>query len=147
MVTMNANQFIATIVDEQVIRAIQSAEARTSGELRVFVTDKLVEDPMAEAWKTFARLNMQSTAQRNAVLIFVCPQARKFAIVADEGIHHFCKEAFWSQLAQQLSEGFKAGDYTAALVRVIEAIGRALAEHFPRLDGDVNELPDEVQRD
>ncbi len=144
---MNADQFIATIVDEQVIRAIQFAEARTSGELRVFVTDKLVEDPMAEAWKTFAGLNMQDTAHRNAVLIFVAPKARKFAIVADEGIHHFCKEAFWSQLAQQLSEGFKAGDYTGALVRVIEEIGRALAAHYPRLKGDVNELPDEVMRD
>ncbi len=147
MVTMNVDQFIATIEDEQVIRAIQSAEARTSGELRVFVTDKMIEDPIAEAWKTFARLNMQDTAQRNAVLIFVGPKARKFAIVADEGIHHFCKEAFWSQLAQQLSEGFKAGDYTGALVRLIEDIGRALAAHFPRLKDDANELPDEVLRD
>ncbi|MDI1314255.1 TPM domain-containing protein [Prosthecobacter sp.] len=129
------------------IRAIQSAEARTSGELRVFVTDKIVEDPMAEAWKTFAGLNMQGTAQRNAVLIFVAPKARKFAIVADEGMHHLCNEAFWNQLAQQLSEGFKAGDYTGALVRVIEAIGRALLAHFPRLENDANELPDEVLRD
>lgn len=144
---MNADQFIATIVDEQVIRAIQSAEARTSGELRVFVTDKNVVDPMAEAWKTFAGLNMQDTAQRNAVLIFVAPKARKFAIVADEGMHHLCKEAFWSQLAQQLSEGFRAGDYTGALVRVIEAIGCVLLAHFPRLESDANELPDEVLRD
>lgn len=144
---MNANQFIATIVDEQVTRAIQSAEARTSGELRVFVTDKLLEDPIAEAWKTFARLKMQETAQRNAVLIFVGPKARKFAIVADEGIHHFCKEAFWNQLAQQLSEGFKAGDYTSSLVRLIDDIGQVLSAHFPRLKDDVNELPDEVLRD
>ncbi len=144
---MNADQFIATIEDEQVIRAIQSAEARTSGELRVFVTDKFVEDPLAEAWKTFARLNMQETAQRNAVLLFVGPKARKFAIVADEGIHRFCKEAFWGQLAQQLSEGFKAGDYTGSLVRLIEDIGRELAAHFPRSENDVNELPDEVLRD
>ncbi|MCF7789118.1 MAG: TPM domain-containing protein [Prosthecobacter sp.] len=147
MVTMNADQFIATIVDEQVIQAIQSAEARTSGELRVFVTDKIVEDPMAEAWKTFARLKMQDTVQRNAVLIFVAPKARKFAIVADEGIHHFCQEVFWNQLAQQLSEGFKAGDYTGSLVRLIGEIGQALAAHFPRLEGDVNELPDDVMRD
>jgi uncharacterized membrane protein len=144
---MNANQFIATIVDEQVVRAIQSAEARTSGELRVFVTDKSIEDPMAEAWKTFARLKMQNTVQRNAVLIFVGPKARKFAIVADEGIHRFCQEAFWNRLALQLSAGFMAGDYTGSLVRLIEDIGQALSAHFPRLEGDVNELPDEVQRD
>lgn len=144
---MNANQFIATIVDEQVIRAIQSAEARSSGELRVFVTDKSVEHPISEAWKTFERLNMRGTAQRNAVLIFVAPQARKFAIVADEGIHHFCKEAFWNQLAHQLSEGFKAGHYTGSLVRLIDDIGQALAVHFPRLENDANELPDEVLRD
>lgn len=144
---MNANQFIATISDEQVVGAIQSAEARTSGELRVFVTDKLVEDPISEAWKTFARLNMQETSQRNGVLIFVAPKARKFAIVADQCIHHFCKDAFWSRLAHQLSEGFKAGDYTGSLVRLIEEVGQALATHFPRLQDDVNELPDEVMRD
>lgn len=144
---MNADQFIATIVDEQVIQAIQAAEARTSGELRVFVTDKFLEDPISEAWKTFARLKMQDTVQRNAVLIFVGPKTRKFAIVADEGIHRVCKEAYWSQLAQQLSEGFKAGEYTVALVRLIEDIGRELAAHFPRLEDDVNELPDVVLRD
>lgn len=43
---MNANQFIAMIADQQVIQAIQSAEAQTSGELRVFVTDKIIEDPI-----------------------------------------------------------------------------------------------------
>lgn len=147
MVTMNASQFIATLVDEQVVQAIRSAEARTSGELRVFVTDKDVEDPMAEAWKTFARLNMQNTAKRNAVLIFVAPMARKFAIVADVGILPFCAEAFWKELARQLSEGFKAGDYTGSLVRLIAEIGRVIAVHFPPLEGDANELPDEVLRE
>jgi len=144
---MNANQFIATIADQQVIQAIQSAEAQTSGEVRVFVTDKFVEDPMAEAWKTFARLKMQDTSQRNAVLIFVAPLARKFAIVADEGIHRFCTEEFWNQRAHELAEGFKAGDFTASLVRLIEHIGQALAAHFPSLESDANELPDEVLRD
>ncbi len=144
---MNANQFIATIVDEQVIRAIQSAEAHTSGELRVFVTDQSIEDPISEAWNTFARLNMQDTVQRNGVLIFVAPKARKFAIVADEGIHHFCNESFWSQLALQLSEGFKVGNFTGSLVRLIEETGQALSANFPRLEADVNELPDEIERD
>lgn len=147
MVTMNASQFIASIVDEQVTQAIQSAEAHTSGELRVFVTEKSVEDPISAAWRTFAHLKMQDTSQRNAVLIFVAPQARKFAIVADEGIHHFCTEDFWNQRAHQLSEGFKAGDYTSSLVRLIDDIGQTLAAHFPRLKSDVNELPDKVLRD
>lgn len=144
---MNADQFITTIVDEQVIQAIKAAESRTSGELRVFVTDRSVEDPISAAWQAFARLKLQHTAQRNAVLIFMAPTARKFAIVADEGIHHFCQEAFWNNLALQLSAGFKAGDYTGALVRLIDAIGQALSVHFPGSHNDVNELPDEVARD
>lgn len=144
---MNADEFINTIADERVIDAIKTAESRTSGEIRVFISGKSVQDAMAEAWKTFGRLKMQHTAQRNAVLIFVAPHARRFAIVADEGIHQHVEEAFWSHLALQLSDGFKSGDHTGTLAHVIGDIGKKLSAHFPGSHHDVNELPDEVQRD
>lgn len=144
---MNADQFVSLVRDEALIQAIRVAESRTSGEVRVFVSSRKVADPIHDAWKAFARLKMHHTKERNAVLIFVAPDARKFAIVGDEGIHHHCHEMFWGKLAGELAEGFKAGDYTRALVQVIREVGQALAQHFPGRHDDVNELPDDVARE
>lgn len=144
---MNADQFVSVIRDDAVIQAIQAAESHTSGEVRVVVSNRKVADPIEDAWRAFARLKMHHTSQRNAVLIFVAPDARQFAIVGDEGIHHRCGAAFWIRLADQLADGFKARDYTGALVQVIREVGQALAEHFPGRHDDVNELPDDVARE
>ena len=144
---MKADEFITVIRNDAVVDAIKTAETRTSGEIRVFVSNKGVVDAISEAWEAFGRLKMERTAQRNGLLIFVAPEARKFAIIGDEGIHRHCQDAFWQKLACELADGFKAGDYTAALVRVIQEAGQALAHHFPGRHDDVNELPNDVARD
>lgn len=144
---MKTEAFISAIDDGALIEAIKAVESKTSGELRVFVSSKNVEDPTREAWIAFKRLKMDRTAQRNGVLVFVAPVTRKFAIIGDQEIHRHCDEAFWLKLASHLSDGFKAGDYTGALVQVIQEAGLALARHFPGRHDDVNELPDDVVRD
>lgn len=144
---MNADEFVSAIRDAAVIQAIKAAESRTTGEVRVMVTWKKTGDPVRDAWRAFAKLKMDCTAQRNGVLIFVAPAARKFAIVGDEGIHRHCDEAFWNKLAVDLEHGFRAGDYTTTLVQVIREIGDVMARHFPGRHDDVNELPDDVARE
>jgi len=144
---MNAEQMISHIRDEAVLAAIRAVESRSSGEVRVFITNRGVDDPTADAWAAFAKLKMQRTAQRNAALVFIAPNARKFAIVGDEGLHRHCAEGFWNQLAEQLAGGFRKEDYTGALIRVIEQIGNVLAQHFPPQRDDHNELPDEIVRE
>lgn len=144
---MKADEFISAIDDEEVIRAIQKAESRTSGEIRVLVTGRKVEDPVREAWKQFARLKMDRTEKRNGVLILIAPVSRSFAVVGDEGIHRCCEDSFWRTLASRLAEGFKAGGYTGALVRAIEDSGLELSRHFPGGGENKNELSDEVVRD
>ena len=144
---MKADEFITAIRDAAVVDAIKAVESKTSGEIRVFVSNKGVVDAISEAWEAFRRLKMERTVQRNGLLIFVAPEARKFAIIGDEGIHRHCQDAFWQKLASELADGFKAGDYTAALVRVIEEAGQALAHHFPGRHDDTNELPNIIARD
>ena len=144
---MKTEAFITAIDGGALIEAIKAVESKTSGELRVFVSSKNVEDPTREAWIAFKHLKMDRTAQRNGVLVFIAPVTRKFAIIGDQEIHRHCDEAFWLKLASQLADGFKAGDYTGALVQVIQEAGLALARHFPGRHDDVNELPDDVVRD
>lgn len=141
---MNADEMISKISDEAVQAAIRLAESRSSGEVRVVVTNRRIDDPEPEAWKAFAKLQMHQTRQRNAALIFLAPSARKFAIVGDEGIHRHCKEGFWNHLADELGTGFRKGEYTDAIVRVIEELGEVLARHFPCAHDDRNELPDDI---
>lgn len=144
---MNAEQMISHIHDETVLAAIREVESHSSGEIRVFITNRSVDDPAVDAWAAFAKLQMQRTAQRNAALVFIAPNARRFAIVGDEGLHRHCKEGFWSQLADELAGGFRKENYTGALIRVIEQIGAVLAQHFPSQRNDRNELPDEIVRE
>ncbi|MBK8093455.1 MAG: TPM domain-containing protein [Verrucomicrobiaceae bacterium] len=144
---MNADEMITHIRDEAVLAAIRDAESRSSGEIRVLITNRSVTDAVRGAWEAFARLKMHQTARRNAALIFIAPTARKFAIIGDEALHQHCTPGFWNHLATELSTGFRTGDYTGALIRVIQQIGDVLATHFPSQPTDHNELPDEIVRE
>ncbi len=128
-----------------IVAAIRAAEQRTSGEIRVVVARGKTDDAVATAKGHFERLGMTRTAARNGVLIFVAPSARSFAVIGDTGIHEKCGDGFWRELAQAMTEDFRAGNFTAGVVRGIERAGHLLAEHFPRQADDHNELPDDVE--
>lgn len=129
----------------RVVAAIQAAELRTSGEIRVLLAKHKAPDPVAAATKHFERLGMTNTQARNGVLIFLAPRSRTFAVIGDTGVHEKCGPAFWTELAAAMETHFKGGDFTAGLVHGIERAGDLLATHFPRQPDDKNELPDEIE--
>ena len=129
----------------RVVAAIAAAEQRTSGEIRVVVTQQKAEEPVLMAQQHFQRLGMTQTAARNGVLIFVAPASHTFAVIGDRGVHAKCGDGFWRELAAAMTERFKRGEFTDALVLGIERAGTLLAEHFPRRPDDRNELPDDVE--
>jgi hypothetical protein len=126
-------------------RAIEGAESRTSGEVRVSVSTFFWGNVRRTAEGAFARLGMDRTAQRNGVLFFVVPSRRTFVVLGDEGIHARVGQEFWDSVAAAVSARFKAGDFTGGLVHGITEAGKQLAEHFPSQGSrDQNELSDEV---
>jgi uncharacterized membrane protein len=129
---------------ERIKRAIQRAERRTSGEICVSISPFFWGDVWKAGMQAFERLGMTATRQRNAVLFFVVPSRHRFVVLGDRGIDQRVGPEFWERIARALSESFRHHDYTEGLVAGIEAVGEGLAEHFPRLESDVNELPDEV---
>ena len=98
----------------------------------------------AKIREEFARLEMHKTHARNAVLILVAPQSRKFAIFGDEAIHAKCGQPFWDEVAAAMTGYFREGKFTDGLVHAIGHAGQFLAKHFPRQPDDKNELPDNV---
>ncbi|MBX6326441.1 MAG: DUF5130 family protein [Chthoniobacterales bacterium] len=142
---MRTKEFLSKLEHDQIVQAIREAEAKTSGEIRVFVQrGKLNADPLVAAQKKFHRLNMHKTRERNAVLIFVAPRSHKFAVVGDRAVHEKCGAEFWERIVQDMQRRFRAGDFSCALIEAVREVGSLLAAHFPRKSGDRNELPDEI---
>ncbi len=130
---------------EQIRRAIQQAERRTSGEIRVVVEAGKGDDPYRRAVEWFHRLGMTATQHRNGVLIYVDPRTHRFAIIGDEGIHQRVGPPFWQAVRNAMTKAFQSKGLVAGIIQGIQAAADALAHHFPHQgDADVNELPDEV---
>jgi uncharacterized membrane protein len=144
---MKEQAFIEQLQNDQIVAAIRDAEAKTSGEIRVFISRRETTDPLAAAQEEFTRLGMTKTAERNGVLIYVAPRSQKFAILGDKGIHERCGENFWRAVAEQMTAHFRKSEFTQGIVNAIQKAGTLLGEHFPRRTDDKNELPDTVERD
>lgn len=132
---------------DRIVAAISAAELKSSGEIRVHVTRRVPEDLEARALKRFHLLGMTKTAQRNGVLLYIAPRARRFRILGDVAIHEKCGPDFWKDVASAMEEAFRRGELTEGVVKGVERVGEVLARHFPRGAGDENQLPNTVEED
>jgi len=142
---MRTKEFLSKLEHDRIVRAIRDVEARTSGEIRVYIQrGELKVDPLIAARKRFHRMGMHKTQRRNAVLIFVAPRAHKFAVVGDEAVHGKCGDGFWEGIVSRMRDHFQHERFSEAIVDAVKDVGRILAEHFPGKHDAGNELPDEV---
>ncbi len=131
---------------DRIEAAIRGAERRTSGQVRVAVARFYFWGNVRRAADAaFVRLRMNQTRRHNAVLLFVAPRLRRFAVIGDAGIHERVSDAFWGQISDALQADFRGGDLTAGLLHAIDTIGERLAAHFPPDPAGDNELPDRVE--
>jgi uncharacterized membrane protein len=144
---MRASEFLTQLQHDAIVKTIGEAESKVSGEIRVFISRKEPEDPVAAAQKAFHHLGMQKTRHRNGVLLFVAPRVRKFAIIGDSAVHQKCGDEFWKSVADEMSGYFRKGDFTDGLLHGIRRAGKLLEEHFPRAAGDKNQQSDDIAHD
>lgn len=132
---------------EQVVACIREAESRTTGELRVFVESKCKKaDAMDRAVELFEKLGMTATEKRNAVLVYLATEDRKYAIAGDKEIYEMAGgAAFWQAAAEKLKGHLQVGEVATGLANCVKELGNAMATHFP-YDPTItrNELPDEI---
>lgn len=130
---------------QAVVTAIQEAEQKSSGELRVHLEDYSRSDALARAVFLFDKLGMRNTIARNGVLIYVAVKDHQLAIYGDEGIDAAVGKDFWEDEIALMTQHFKQGDYAGGLVAAIHQVSEKLSEHFPHQgDDDNNELSDEI---
>jgi uncharacterized membrane protein len=130
----------------QIVAAIQAAEQRTSGEVRVYIEDHCrFMDAVDRAQEVFAGLSMQATEERNATLVYIAVKDKQAAVYGDEGIHQKVSKQYWEETVARMLAHFKNGALADGISSAIADLGEALHQHFPYNNStDKNELPDDI---
>ncbi|WP_316801661.1 TPM domain-containing protein [Pedobacter nototheniae] len=132
------------IEQDKIAKAIADAEQATSGEIRIAIDKHCEGDAYERAIDYFAKLNMDKTAQRNGVLIYLAHADHKFAIIGDTGINRVVPDNFWETTKVAMNAHFANGNLADGIVAGVALTGEKLALFFPYQTGDINELPNDI---
>ena len=130
--------------DARLIKAIQLAEFKTSGEIRVHIEKICKGDALEECKKQFSKLNMHQTKDRNGILFFLAIGSKSFAVWGDEAIHQKVSDEFWKSITDCAIDYFKQNDYVTGIEKAVELCGEKLKTHFPIEADDKNELSNTI---
>jgi len=86
----------------------------------------------------------QRTTGRTGILIYLSRREHRAEILADAAIASKVDPAVWADALEPLLVEVRRGDVAGGLCAAVERVGVVLAQHFPRQDDDVNELPDRL---
>lgn len=84
------------------------------------------------------------TVGRTGILIYLSMREHMAEIVADEAIHAKVPEERWGEAMAALVAEVKQGRVAEGMAAAVAQVGAILREGLPRLDGDINELPDRM---
>lgn len=84
------------------------------------------------------------THGRTGILIFLSMREHRAQIVADEAIASKVAPETWGEAMAAMLAHIKDGRCADGMIAAVEKVGVVLAEHFPRAEDDVNELPDRL---
>jgi len=131
-------------------RAIKASEAAHRGEIRFAVEGALHIEPLLRgqtarerAIDVFSHLRIWDTERNNGVLIYLLLADRDVEIVADRGIDAKVGPQEWERICRDMEAAFRRADYEGGVVGGIREVTRHLAEHFPTIGDDRDELPDD----
>jgi len=138
-------QILSAEEQEQVAHAISVAENMTSGEIRIVVESTCpTDDPLDRAVSYFKKLEMNTTAQRNGVLVYLATHDHLFAIIGDAGINERVGPDFWEATKNTMAVHFRKGELAQGLIAGVHHAGNQLKHFYPRTADDINELPNEI---
>lgn len=139
-------EFLSEKDEKEVVEAIQQAERKTSGEIRVHIEKTSKGDIWNRAMEVFHLLKMDNTKEENGVLIYVAIEDRNFVIYGDKGINAVVPKDFWESTKDAIVAQFKKGNFKQGLIDGILKAGDQLQRHFPWSEGNENQLSDKISR-
>lgn len=84
------------------------------------------------------------TTGRTGIVIYLSLDEHRAEILADEAIASKVSAEVWGEALAAMLVELKGGRLAEGMIAAVEKVGVVLAEHFPRTEGDVNELPDRL---
>lgn len=138
--------FLSKTEEEEIVKAIQIAEAKTSGEIRVHIEKNTSLPALERAKEVFHLLKMDVTKLDNGVLIYIAVESHTFAIYGGHGIDQVVPKDFWETTRDAIRNQFKQGNFKQGLIDGILKAGDQLQQHFPWNENDVDELPNTISR-
>lgn len=84
------------------------------------------------------------THGRTGIMIYLSMREHRAEIIADEPIAVKVAAEVWGEAMADMLTEIKQGHIAEGMAAGIRDVGVVLAEHFPRSEGDVNELPDRL---
>ena len=112
---------------------------------RMFVREARASEMAEEqAAQEFFRQGVWRTAGRTGVLVFVSLFERRVVVLGDEGIDAKTGPEHWIRTDEAILRKARDGSLADGLVEGVRLLGDALAEHFPPLPGQENELADHL---
>jgi uncharacterized membrane protein len=131
--------------ESEIVAAIVKAENRTSAEIRVHISHLYQPtDAVNAATKTFKKLGMHKTADRNGILIYLAPYTKQFAILGDEGINNKVAPGQWDQMRDAMQNHFQQQQFKTGVLLGIEESATLLSQYFAPGDINPNELSNEI---
>lgn len=96
------------------------------------------------AAESFRKFGLHRTASRRAVLFFVSIDEGYVEIIADVGIEAKIPSDTWRPVIEKLRHRLSVKNVGQGYLEAIEACGAILMREFPAVEGDVDELPNEL---
>ncbi len=98
----------------------------------------------ARAIAVFRTSAEKRTVGQTGVLLYLSLAEHRAELIADEAIHSKVTDDTWGAAMAALVAAVKDGRPGDGMAEAVRQIGVVLAEHFPRAEDDVNELPDRL---
>lgn len=84
------------------------------------------------------------THGRTGILIYLSMREHRAEIVADQAIAGKVSPEIWGEAMAAMLAEIRKGQVADGMIAAVQRVGVVLAEHFPRAEDDVNELPDRL---
>lgn len=114
--------------------------------LRLWLTPRPIRNARvrARAITCFKVGAERRTHGRTGILIYLSMAEHRAEIVADEAITGQVSPEVWGHAMASMIAEIAKGNTADGLIAAVREVGVVLAEHFPRHENDVNELPDRL---
>lgn len=107
----------------------------------LIIDREMTEEVEEKALVSFVERELHHTRANTGILILICLFEHRVQILADRGINAVVPPHTWDAIVAELTVGLHEGRACDALCLAIEKCGALLADHFPPVHDDTDELP------